>query len=279
MNSRGIIFYMQGLAPAPFLISALYSLNETNPHIPIHVVFGPGDDTLEGSIKRLNNCTTKKMDLPTAVKDDKSTYWNNKPLIIKESPFETTLYFDCDVIFYKLIPDKCWDNIKQLKLSTSSYASLSQDKENRLIRWMEEHSNVKLKRFKPVNGGCIGIYDADDLIETWIKRTQILSKANNARVRKLAEEYALATILNENEQGWLNEKLNMPYSKRTQVDIKDAISVHFANEGWNHINKKRVDNLWFKEFEKAESANFLGLKDNFNQYTASIQDFIKKARQ
>lgn len=149
-RGRGCVFFNYGEAYALRLIVALHSLRRVY-HGPVTTILAP-DDT-----GRSLHDTLRELDSDVVFSDELSKSWDRHRLFL-DSPYETTLSFDSDLVFFEPI-DPLWEPL--------------------------EREGVLLTRFYPAPYGVDGTKEAPG----WSNRVRFLE-----RVRHLVDEetYKLA---------------------------------------------------------------------------------------
>jgi len=256
-QSSGILFYCDRGQPVPPLVVALATLVRSFAG-PIHVVFGPHAPAwFVASIAR------SKYGMPITCErlavydfaewsEGRRGSWCQKPFAIKRSPFDNTLYFDCDHLFTaSKWTDDLWQSVDLAGLS-SAHDYLRVARGRRIIRDFHAVAGVQLKTYRPVNGGCIGYRAGHEGLAAWIDYMSLFARQRESRLlRSLAEEYALGITLNMGLGQWLDARLSrMTYP-------------HIDTWGY-HLNCGRylATLAWQQELQRCFAANFLGIREN-----------------
>jgi len=262
---RGILFYSNNGLPIPQFVVALYSLRKFYSG-NVHIVFGPNTPSFFPSIlKKSEECTFSfaKRHWNRSDVGSKRQEWQEKPFIIsKESPFEETVYYDCDHVFFKNFDLSIFDSVKDNGLITSiekSYAS----RHDKILRQVNKIAKKNLTEIEKFNGGCVGYLKDCLIMDKVIEIMRLYSECDESILKKNSEEFAFATVVKEGFGGRVDEKWSYGYPKNVVMESapENAIAIHFC------VGRFKVGNLWYNEFLSAYNNNYLELRDRFNEYS------------
>lgn len=273
-KSKGLLFYSDNVKPLPELVVALYSAQK---HIKedIHITLGPKTpDVFEFELAKSNYKYNrlKTRPFPTG-RRSRIGHWLQKPFVIKESPYNTTLYYDCDHLFLKAIPDEKWDEVERYGLCTG-HEDNDPIQRRKYLKWMHYINLVMDRRvfakrdcacFSRMNGGCVGFSknrEGLERMETWIWFLNAFHDLpNNREIIYLGDESALSATINMKGSGWLGEKMSMtrhPYDETVDEIPDDIVAWHFARSQYSSPDVRKT--LWLNTFREAYYDDFLGLR-------------------
>lgn len=282
-NTKGIVFYMDGTKPLPEFLVAFHSLKKHNPYVNVHVVCGPSLPAyFLDIIKKVGISYTKWDEPPTSTKyiAGRAQYWCQKPMVLKQSPFSPTLYYDCDHLFFKPIPENIWSKIHTGVMSTGISKGLRIPTRRNFLVWRDAYNfwagNLKINKsdydsFYRVNGGCVGVQSSNiPMLDTWKKMIDFFFNEyphKSKRLLSVGDESALAMIMNVNRQQWLGDDISRNYHPYETVNEipKSTIAIHLSRGAYKAPDIRWM--LWKKELNEAVSKNFLYSKKWINKYT------------
>lgn len=250
-----MLFYCDRGRPIGALLVALWTLQRIYVG-PIHVVFGPyAPDwfqrmlTEAGSPLRVTSETLINYDFPEWTNGRRGS-WCQKPFVIRRSPFDSTLYFDCDHVFVG--PQWCdhiWQQIDSVGVG-SAHDHASVRRGPWIAKDMHAVTGIQLASYRPVNGGCIGYRRGHPSLGTWIDYLNAFVRQQQSRLLKgLAEEFALGLTLNTGQGGWLDASIS-----RMQFPHSDARGYHLNNGRFIH------NSIWQAELRHCFAADFMGIR-------------------
>lgn len=266
--TQGILFYSNNAYPLIQLSVSLYTL------LPryqgnIHLVFGPNTPNfIFDIVKRCDRlCYTPANKRYTT--RNKSGHpreeWREKAhIIVKESPFDTTLYYDCDHCFFNEFDTTVFEEISKFGLVTAM--GLKHPKRHgKVLRHFAAVGDPMEKYYK-VNGGCIGYQKGCHHTEIWFDKMNYYASSGRSWVLKInSEEFALGYAINKGFGGRIDEKYSLCLGKnglQQNFSNTDQIAVHFVHGRWLYAD------AWGKMFAKAYNDNFFELKNKFEEYSA-----------
>lgn len=276
MTECGMLFYCDHLQPVSALAVALWTLKRLY-HGPIQIVFGPdAPNWLVGEVSNkkgvYGGITCERLESYDFLEwtNGKRGAWCQKPFAIRRSPFELTLYFDCDHLFVgSQWPGDIWGQIDRLGLA-SGHDKLFARRCPRVIRDVRAVTGIALDAYRPVNGGCIGYRRGHEGWQTWIAfMTQFARQWRSRLLRDLAEEHGLGLTLNTGIGGWIDGAIS-----RTEYPHAHALGYHL--NGGRYLYCPR----WQQEFRNCFDADFLGIRTNaaaFLQSNAQLKSIISRS--
>jgi hypothetical protein len=267
MPNRGVLFYCDRAQPVSALIVALWTLRQGYDG-QAHIVFGPQvpdwlyrQASRNGSKLGTTIEVLETYDFPDCTSGKRGS-WCQKPFAIQRSPFEQTIYFDCDHLFVdRLELDETWDTIERVGLA-SAHDVPSARRGRRVIQDIRTLTGMSLPSYRPVNGGCVGYRRGHESMAAWIKYMTLFARQEQSRLlRSLAEEYALGLTLNIGKGGWLDAEIS-----RVAYPMPAA-------KGY-HLNGARYyqNPAWQRELRYCLDADFLGIRQNYADLTRSDAD-------
>lgn len=257
IRDRGVIFYCDRGKPIPPLIVALWTLRQSYSG-PIHIVCGPQSPSW--FLSELANAASRSgftFELVTAYDfpewtEGKRGSWCQKPFAIRRSPFDTTLYFDCDHLFLRQDwPDELFGRIECFGIC-SAHDRPTANRNRRILRDLRNVTSVSLEAYRPVNGGCIGYLKGHDGLQVWIEFMKLFARQSQSNLlRGLAEEFALGMTLNIGMGGWLDAAIS-------RMECPHPIARGY------HLNQGRYlqNATWQIELRNSFNSDFLGVKVN-----------------
>jgi hypothetical protein len=273
--SDGILFYSNYKNPLPLFVVALYSLRKYHGD-NVHIVLGENTPEFFPEILNKQNYVSYSFSKRHYDKCKSNIKWHEKkqlrlsrlewkekPFIIKhESPYDRTLYYDCDHVFYKDIDRTVFDEIEKNKLVTSiskSYAS----RVSEITQSINKLNKSKFKIIEKVNGGCVGhLKEDEECIDRWIKHMHLYTEKGCWILRPNAEEFGLATAVKEGFGSRISENYSYGYPRKGIVKNpdKNVIGVHYCAERYSR------GELWNRSFMEAFESDFLNIRSQFNDY-------------
>ena len=273
-RSKGLLFYSDDRKPLPELVVALYSARKFIKE-DIHVTLGPNTPKLfELELAReryeYNRLETK---LFKTGRRSKIGHWFQKPFVIQQAPFDTTLYYDCDHLFMNEIPKEKWSEVESYGLSTG-HDDGDPLQWRKYLKWISYINKVTQEQtfgradhkcYSRMNGGCIGYAKNEtglERIKTWIWFLNAFhALPDNKRIVYVGDESSLSATINMAGSGWLGEHMSMtrhPYEE-TVTEIPDnVVAWHYARSQYKAPDLRKT--LWLNTFREAWEENFLGLQ-------------------
>lgn len=255
--TRGILFYCDRDGPIAALIVALWTLRRTYSE-PIHIVLGPQSPfwfivELQQSLPSLALTyeLLAEYDFPEWTRGKRGS-WCQKPFAIRRSPFDVTIYLDCDHLFTgKPWPEAIWQDVGEAGLG-SAHDRRAANRGPMIVRDLRAVTGIELQNYRPVNGGCIGWKRGCSDIERWIDFMILFARQQKSRLlRSLAEEYALGMVVNTGRGGWFNASVS-----RVDYPHHDACGYHLSDRRYSR------NPVWKHELRQCMKVNFLGVRRN-----------------
>ena len=190
------------------------------------------------------------------------------------------MYYDCDHLFFREIPEEKWNLVDEYGLSTGFTHGKLLEPRRKFLRWRDfvnelvegvEITKHEYPNFFRVNGGCIGYSrpDGEDAVHRWMYiLDKFITAKNNKRIMQVGDESALFFAINLRQEGWLGEEMSMtrhPYEETVHRIPTGTIAWHFSRAQYRHQDDKRKE-VWVNAFMEAVSENFLGTKDHLDTY-------------
>ena len=202
---------------------------------PIHIVLGQNTPEffieVLSSEKRIGYSFAKRRYFDDTLSGNRRREWLEKPFIIsRESPFTNTLYYDCDHCFIRELDLTIFEQIAEKKLTTCAPDSPPR-RQGKVIRQIRAVTGVEYDSVHRVNGGCIGYQKGYEGMEDIIDLMRLYRGSGQHLLRNNAEEFALATVV---EQG-IGHRLPTKWSAICDKKYTDAtpppdtIAVHYVN--------------------------------------------------
>lgn len=232
--SKGIIFYLDH-SPTILLEwkTAIRSyLENVTDRVPVTVFLG--DKLIDLKKPILSELNTVNIQIVESIQERMVkrviNIWNNKPKIIQQSPYDTTLYLDCDVIFHGGVNlNSIFNEIQQKQFccgfpQSKNYRSIS-------IKNVSQAFGCKTHSKQKSNGFCVG-YDkqASHVLEQWLTNIEILKNDNPNRpkeVRHFNEEVGLSclNLFAKDRYRFSKSYLVWPH----QTVTRDTIATHYGS--------------------------------------------------
>lgn len=273
-QSKGLLFYTDDVKPLPELVVALYSAEK---HIKedIFITLGPKTpDKFEWELAKAGYHCHRLVKRPFHTgRRSRIGHWFQKPFVIRDSPHDLTLYFDCDHLFFRAIPDETWAKVDEYGLSTG-HVENDPLQRPKYYKWMNYINVVSERRvfakrdwarYSRMNGGCIGFAKNErghTHMKTWI---WFLNKfhelPNNKEIIYLGDESALSATINMNRYGWLGDTLSRtrhPYHQTVDEIPADIVAWHYARSQYTTPDLRKI--LWLNTYKEAYHDDFLGLR-------------------
>lgn len=277
---NGILYYCDGGRPAIELLMSTYTLLQCNlnPSFKIHIVFGQSfDKELQKLIveclgDKISYCNMSDWFTNTGSRK-RTRHWVQKPYIIQLSPFDNTLYYDCDHIFFRPLPADTFDRIEHFGLCTGMSKKYKLHHLN-FLQWThhfnEYHKEIFYTRkdepnYFRVNGGCIGYSHktGGNYIKEWISLMEYFHKTGNYRVTQTGDESAMSLMINTYSRGWMGDNYSYsvhPYRETINEIPDDLISYHFSRQSYCAPDKRKE--ITVKTLKEIYNINYCGLRDH-----------------
>lgn len=262
--TKGILFYSNNKSPlVPFAV-ATHSLRKHYDG-PIHIVFGPNTPRFIKKVLKAQDRITysfaKKRYSIDRKKGTQREEWREKPHIIKnESPFDLTLYYDCDHCFFLPVGQNIFDEIESKGLVTA----MGKKKPSRHRQVLKCYKKVgdQMPRYYKVNGGCVGYKKGCPHIDLWLAKSDQYRECNAHILRRNSEEFGLGYCINNGKGARIEEKYSVCLGKRQITDTvpEGTIGMHYVSLRWLWAPS------WGQAFKKAIEDNHLELKDRWERY-------------
>ena len=253
---NGICFLAIGTSVIPTLVVALHSLRK---HYTgeICVLTKDVPDFFLGQLKRVPGTIvdTKTVDMAFPSVEGWQSHmrlkiWCLKPLLHKLSPFDRTVFYDCDMVFENTFDMSLFSVLDQNQLACPTDMRLKRKR----YRLGEECSNIL--NCKPfvlhAEGGCVASLKSSDHLFTWFGSAAMLAQKIN---RNPIDEYALSYVISN--------------CGGVYVDKKWALGLHWLNELGNspkgtiavHCSRHRysLSSAYKSELKEVLSNNFMDI--------------------
>ena len=254
---QGICFYLNFHKPIPLLVTCLHSLLK---HYDGRICIIAGDKVPRPFLTRLMD--EERFDIlmtrtfhrdPVFVKRKKGANlcWMTKPFLHKESPYEISVFYDCDHVFRADVTDYIFDKVRDDDLTSFHFTGDTRARRSRkmphVMRVMHGRYGIPMiQGMESVNGGCVGSRRSSPLIDEWIELMLKISEGNKTR-RWITDEYSLSYLIRSHRLRpgsslWslsINEKTHkVPGKEAWLVGLKDkyfkrpVIALHFNQRGY-----------------------------------------------
>lgn len=270
MASRGILFYVNFSNPLPLLPAALYSLSKYYDG-DIHVLYGK--QVADWFVKELEKsdrltCSYHKKVLTKIGKKRWRVSILEKPYLYYNSPFEATLFYDCDHIFLKPMDCSIFDDIEKYQFVNpiEDYGKPI-TKHSRILRIAHDlYGRDSDKTLSRSMGGCVGIMRGSDVHDKLVKiQDEIMNYPGR---NMLSDEHAISLLLEEHGKV-MDPKWSWAYKQKKHCPRRDTgldgmpdnlIALHYAHKRY------AISKLWRDAFLEAREHNVLGLDDLWDKY-------------
>ena len=278
----GVLFFTDYAMSVPLLVVALHSLYGKWPCLwplcdsQITVVYGL--NTPEFFIKLLHCTRNFRVNLqPTSINQMNRRYgdvtrrcWNVKPLIHKESPYNITLFYDCDHVFFNRFDPSIFDIIKKSGLTSCSHpwdkVNYRLQGRSRIRAQLIRQLNMPCGDHLPiVNGGCVGSVKGTPLLNEWESKIPTFGqKTCHILLKKVADEFALAHTMEQHGIEVADPRWS--YSPWTETDdeinsvVKSVIGIHYAAGKYQKLQSYKA------AFQAAYKDDYLFLRTCFDDY-------------
>lgn len=262
--TKGILFYSNNADPiTPFTVAAHTLLKHYDGNI--HIVFGPTTPQffleIMESQSRITYSRASQRYTTRRNWGHRRQEWMEKPHIIsKESPFDLTLYYDCDHTYHKKIDVSVFDQIEEKGLVTAM-GLRKPNKHYWILKELEAQGDV-LDDYYKVNGGCVGYKKGHEAMNIWLSKMEQYKVTSTRKLARNSEEFALGYTINKGFGGRIDENLSICLT-RHEVEKplpEEAIGCHYVGCRW-------VNSLgWAECLKDAYLENFLGLQEHFDEF-------------
>jgi len=270
MKSKGILFYVNFCAPVPLLPVALRTLS-MNYDGDIHVLHS--DSTPAWFVEQLEKCpriTNSYHDrsIKRVGKKRMRACALEKVYMFNSSPYDMTLFYDCDHVFLCKMDMTIFNEIEEHGLvNPVERPNEPICKQSRILKVAHElYGRDPDKQLGQSMGGCIGLIRGSSVHDEMIK-VQEEVMAYPAR-NMFTEEQPMALVL-EKYGKVLDQKWSWAYKQKKHCPRgdnglkgmpEDLIGLHFAHKRY------AVSRVWRDNFLKAKEDNVLGLADLWDEY-------------
>jgi hypothetical protein len=242
-NKRGVVFFNFGNKCIARLLAALYTLRKVY-NGPITLALARNDKSNEELIKDVTGFNVDIMwfDMESKVKRNVKSIL--KPNLFLNSPYETTLMFDGDLIFMKPF-DELWEKIEEhgfLVTHFSNWYSHGRTMSKRIgilkDVFNEKQMKAALDNHPAVNIGVLGYAKGkgDKLLRKW---TQITEQVAG---KFIADEIAMQGVYFWYDHYIAEGKYN--YSCHFGKNFKEAVIIHHHG-GKSYSLKRFSSRLWW----------------------------------
>jgi hypothetical protein len=262
--SDGIIFYSNFQAVAPLLAVALHSLRK-NYDGNIHVTLGDATpESFVDMIKANKDVTYDHVHKRYYEKDPGKNSlrgWLEKPYIIKNSPFERTVYFDCDHVFYNKFDKSIFNLISEHNI-VSSVPFAFASRHGKILKQVNKVAGYELEKIPRASGACVGYLKSSGIVDKWIEHMHLFRDHGGDVLKSNSEEFALATILVLGYGKHIPPKWSANAAKDGSLNDtgKDADAIHFVSKRYSK------GNLWKDALAECVKDNYMGIKDNAEEF-------------
>lgn len=262
--SDGILFYSNNEKPIPQFVLALHSLRKYYSG-NVHIVFGPNTPKFFIEILKKNDVCSYSYTKRYWNKSNKANSrreWLEKPFVIaNESPFDSTVFYDCDHIFYDKFDCNIFRAVEIDGLVISIKKSYAK-RHNKILKQINDVTHLNLTEIERSNGGCVGYLKNCKIMDKVIERMSLYAKHGGKIIRFNSEEFAYATVVKEGYGSRVSEKWSYGYpSKGIMTEVpKGVIAVHFC------VDRYTKGGIWNFSLKDAYYNNFLELRDKIDLY-------------
>lgn len=256
-KTRGILFY-HNYDITDQLSVALYSLRKYYDDA-IHVTLGPSvPDPLVQLFNNQDDVSFNKIDayyytdFPRRGFNTRRKEWCQKPFIIRDSPFDLTLYYDCDHIFFRKFDMSIFDEIDKHELITP--VPCAQPRRSRNIKSEFRQIGIEFDTVQRFNGGCIGLKKDTKLLEKVVEKIPVLMDAPGRILRRNPEEFSFSFTINSGYGSIVDPKWSSNYGSKPSKE-ENNIAIHYS------MGRFKRDPRWFELLEKVKEENYLGFSD------------------
>lgn len=270
MNSRGILFYINFAGPTPLLPVALHSLSKYYDG-DIHVLYGEQiDQWMIDQLKKCDRITHSfhKKKLTGIGKQRWRISILEKPYLYYSSPFNTTLFYDCDHLFLRPMDMSIFDEIEEYGLVNpiEDYGDPIA-KQDRVCKAAHDLYGRDLNKVLSRSmGGCVGILRGTAVNDRLVQVQKDLMNYPGRNI--FSDEHALSLVLEESGKV-LDVKWSWTYKQNKHNPKRDhgligmpdnLIALHFAHKRY------AISKMWRDAYLDAREQNVLGLDDCWEKY-------------
>ena len=273
MTSQALVFFTDWNTPAPLLVVALHSLQRFYKG-NIHVFYGENTPPFFIDALLKNSRISTQLVRPNYREviwagGNVRQCWAIKPSLHKLSPFNLTLFYDCDHVFLKEFDLRAFELINKHELITFHHPKEIYGK--RVWRRINGRASVIRDLLKlpcldnvlvPANGGCVGSKKGTNLLNEWTEYLRKFATCGNWALTRLPDEFALSYTLSRHNVPIENHRWS--YSPQPDLSdlnpLPDIIAIHFCNTSY------RLGSYYKTAQEAALKANYMGLKTNWEEY-------------
>lgn len=269
--SEGIFYYSNFGKIAPLLAVSLHSLRKYYDG-NVHVCFG--DETpqffldLMANQKDITYNVVEERYYQKGVKE-KQKGWYEKPFALKHhSPFDVTIFYDIDHVFHKKFDTTLFEVAKKDGLFSSIKFGYAK-RHDKIRKEISEATGFAFEDFPKISSACVGYDKKCGYVDEWIKRFYECRDYGKGIIGKNSEEFGLAVVFKLGMGVRVSEKYSYGYPRKgTLTEVPEEVAaMHYC------AGRYEKGDLWMEAFAEAYNENYLGLKDEFDQY-ASVNSFV-----
>jgi hypothetical protein len=177
--------------------------------------------------------------------------WCQKPFVIKNSPFDLTLYYDCDHVFYKDLDLSIFNVIDEHELVSA--IPVKTPKRAKVILNELANAGIKLNKLQSFSGACIGVKKGSEYLEKVIERLPILTHKGGRILKRNPEEFSFSSVINEGYGTIVDRKWSSDSSG--DKGRESTLAIHYPKKRF--IKEPR----WYAFLDQVKQENYLGFKD------------------
>lgn len=257
MKPFGVLFLYYGSKHAVQLAVSLWTLRR---HYEGPVCVAAGDEFSQrvmGTIaadKRAGDLEVLPWKYPSGTK---GSAYHAKTRMFDLSPFDATVFFDCDTIFRGPFAELFPTGERVILTEFAGWVTTGKRMRGRLLAWKEvaplEVDRSVQTAYPAVNTGVVAFSrDAEPFMRAW-------EKMSARRISFICDEIAAQLVYPYHPHTIVGQHLNWsPGYSNTPVD--DAVVIHCHGQG-NYVRKPKHRDLWLPEFLDAWRENFGSIRE------------------
>jgi len=263
--SNGVFYYSNFAKITPLLAVSIHSLRKFYDGA-IHVCFGPSTPEFflneARNSKDFTHNVVDKLYYEGRVKTAQQG-WYEKPFALKHhSPFENTLFYDVDHVFYKGLDPALFQLIEKEGIFSAVAEGLPR-RNRKICQEIKAATGVELENSPRISGACIGYNKQSGYVDDWIHWFRVFRKYGRGAIGRNSEEFGLGFVFNHLGKGVrIPPDISYGYPRRGLLtEVPEGVTaIHFCAGRYSR------GELWSKAYAEAYKADYMGTRRLLEEY-------------